>query len=122
MSKWSLSSLFQIPENNVCADCGKKDPRWASHNLGVFICIGCSGIHRSLGTHISKVKSVDLDKWTEDQLENMMRWGNARANKYWQAKLPADFQPPESYQYQSYVAIRTCPSSIIRIQSSLQIS
>ncbi|KAK9759529.1 ARF GAP with effector function(s) [Basidiobolus ranarum] len=96
MSQVSLNSLFQIPENTICADCRRKDPRWASHNLGVFICIGCSGIHRSLGTHISKVKSIDLDKWTEDQLKNMVKWGNARANKYWEAKLPADFQPPES--------------------------
>ena len=44
-------------------------PRWASWNLGVFVCIRCAGIHRNLGVHISKVKSIDLDSWTQDQLE-----------------------------------------------------
>lgn len=44
--------------------------------------IRCSGIHRGMGTHISRVKSVDLDSWTDEQLASMVRWGNARANKY----------------------------------------
>jgi hypothetical protein len=47
----------------------KLDPRWASWNLGVFLCIRCSGIHRGMGTHISKVKSVDLDVWTPEQMQ-----------------------------------------------------
>jgi hypothetical protein len=42
----------------------------------------CSGIHRGMGTHISKVKSVDLDSWTDEQLQSMLKWGNARANMY----------------------------------------
>ena len=46
---------------------------------GVFLCIQCSGIHRSIGTHISKVKSSDLDTWTPEQVENMVRWGNEKA-------------------------------------------
>uniref|UniRef100_A0A4W6F1Q6 Arf-GAP domain-containing protein n=1 Tax=Lates calcarifer TaxID=8187 RepID=A0A4W6F1Q6_LATCA len=41
-------------------------PRWASWNLGVFMCIRCAGIHRNLGVHISRVKSVNLDQWTSD--------------------------------------------------------
>ena len=43
--------------------------RWASWNIGVFLCIRCGGLHRALGTHISKVKSVTLDKWTDEQVE-----------------------------------------------------
>lgn len=43
-------------------------PRWASSNLGIFFCIRCSGIHRNLGVHISKVRSVNLDTWTADQI------------------------------------------------------
>jgi len=44
-------------------------PRWASWNLGVFLCIRCAGIHRNLGVHISRVKSVNLDSWTPEQIE-----------------------------------------------------
>jgi stromal membrane-associated protein len=51
-----LKELMAKPENKTCADCRKKDPRWASWNLGIFICIQCSGIHRSMGTHISRGK------------------------------------------------------------------
>jgi hypothetical protein len=42
----------------------------------------CSGIHRGMGTHISRVKSVDLDSWTDEQLQSMLKWGNTRANMY----------------------------------------
>ncbi|KAI8639436.1 hypothetical protein BD408DRAFT_421455 [Parasitella parasitica] len=90
-----LKALLQKTPNKYCADCKKKDARWASWNLGIFICIRCSGIHRSLGVHISKVKSVDLDTWVQDQVENMVRWGNERANKYWEANLK-DKKPSES--------------------------
>lgn len=72
------------------------DPRWASWNLGVFVCIRCSGIHRGMGTHISRVKSVDLDSWTDEQLQSILSWGNARANKYWEAKLAAGHAPSEA--------------------------
>ncbi|KAI9484381.1 putative GTPase activating protein for Arf-domain-containing protein [Zychaea mexicana] len=90
-----LKGLLRQPGNKYCADCKRKDPRWASWNLGLFVCIRCSGIHRSMGTHISKVKSVDLDTWVPDQVENMTRWGNERANKYWEANLK-DKRPSES--------------------------
>ncbi|CAO3666864.1 unnamed protein product [Rhizopus stolonifer] len=79
-----LRLLLQETPNKYCADCKKKDARWASWNLGIFVCIRCSGIHRSLGVHISK-----------DQIDNMVRWGNERANKYWEANL-GDRKPSES--------------------------
>lgn len=83
-----LMQLLQEPCNKHCADCKtSRNPRWASWNLGMFICIRCSGIHRSLGTHISRVKSVDLDSWTDEQTESMCSWGNKRANAYWESKL-----------------------------------
>ncbi|OBZ81908.1 hypothetical protein A0J61_10044 [Choanephora cucurbitarum] len=82
-----LAALLDEEDNSYCADCRKKDPRWASWNLGIFVCIRCSGIHRSLGTHISKVKSVDLDTWTPEQIENMTKWGNRRARMYWEAEI-----------------------------------
>ncbi|KAF9966980.1 hypothetical protein BGZ70_000520 [Mortierella alpina] len=91
-----LKALLQKPGNKYCVDCRKKDPRWASFNLGCFMCIRCSGVHRSMGTHISKVKSVDLDSWTTDQMENMIKWGNEKANLYWEARLPETSIPNEN--------------------------
>lgn len=68
--KKALQTLLKLPENRECADCTAKGVNlWASVNLGVFDCIKCAGIHRNLGVHISKVRSVTLDKWTDDQVE-----------------------------------------------------
>ncbi|KAJ3002795.1 hypothetical protein NUW54_g5651 [Trametes sanguinea] len=91
----TLRELLKRPENKTCADCKRNDPRWASWNLGVFLCIRCSGIHRSMGTHISKVKSVDLDVWTPEQMASIQKWGNRRANLYWEAHLRAGHVPPD---------------------------
>ncbi|KAK2599649.1 hypothetical protein N8I77_011385 [Diaporthe amygdali] len=93
----TIKSLLKLEPNKMCSDCKRnKHPRWASWNLGVFICIRCSGIHRSMGVHISKVKSVDLDSWTDEQLQSVLNWGNARANKYWEAKLAPGHVPSEA--------------------------
>ncbi|KAF2849562.1 ArfGap-domain-containing protein [Plenodomus tracheiphilus IPT5] len=96
-NRTTLKNLVKLEGNKTCADCKRnKHPRWASWNLGVFICIRCSGIHRGMGTHISKVKSVDLDTWTDEQLQSVLKWGNARANKYWESKLAPGHVPSEA--------------------------
>jgi stromal membrane-associated protein len=93
----TIKNLLKLECNKICADCKRnKHPRWASWNLGIFICIRCSGIHRGMGTHISRVKSVDLDAWTDEQLQSVLNWGNARANKYWEHKLAVGHAPSES--------------------------
>ncbi|KAF2227475.1 hypothetical protein BDZ85DRAFT_189594 [Elsinoe ampelina] len=93
----TLKQLVKLEGNKSCADCKRnKHPRWASWNLGIFVCIRCSGIHRGMGTHISRVKSVDLDAWTDEQLQSMIRWGNTRANRYWEAKLAPGHVPAEA--------------------------
>ena len=82
-----INQLLKKPENKFCADCKKKPPTWASMNLGVLVCIDCSGCHRQLGTHISKIKSVNLDSWPLDALENFQKINNKIANEYWEYNL-----------------------------------
>jgi len=76
----AFKHLLQLSGNEMCADCGQLNPTWASTNLGVFICITCSGCHRQMGTHISKVKSISLDRWNSVELRQMETFGNKNVN------------------------------------------
>ncbi|XP_020557156.1 stromal membrane-associated protein 1 isoform X2 [Oryzias latipes] len=93
-----LSKLLKEEDNKYCADCEAKGPRWASWNLGVFMCIRCAGIHRNLGVHISRVKSVNLDQWTPEQIQSMVDMGNTRAKHLYEAHLPENFRRPQTDQ------------------------
>ncbi|VDN07552.1 unnamed protein product [Thelazia callipaeda] len=88
--------LLREEENKYCADCEAKQPRWASWNLGVFLCIRCAGIHRNLGVHLTKVKSVNLDSWTAEQVQSMRVMGNKMARHVYEAELPEHFRRPQT--------------------------
>lgn len=83
--------VHSVPGNNSCADCYARNPAWASWSLGIFLCMRCAAIHRKLGTHISKVKSLSMDGWTNEQLESMKKVGNTASNKIYN---PDNKQPP----------------------------
>lgn len=114
-----LKTLVKQGSNTRCADCKvATNPRWASWNLGIYICIRCSGIHRSMGTHISKVKSIDLDSWTDEQVKSMVNWGNEKSNIYWEHNLPKDYVPEDSkiqnfirtkYELKKWVSTKNVP-------------
>ncbi|NXG25536.1 SMAP2 protein, partial [Grallaria varia] len=94
-----LAGLLAEDDNKFCADCQAKGPRWASWNIGVFICIHCAGIHRNLGVHISRVKSVNLDQWTQEQIQCVQEMGNGKANRLYEAFLPENFRRPQTDQH-----------------------
>ncbi|KFO73113.1 Arf-GAP with coiled-coil, ANK repeat and PH domain-containing protein 3, partial [Cuculus canorus] len=81
-----LQRVQSTPGNDQCCDCGQPDPRWASINLGILLCIECSGIHRSLGVHCSKVRSLTLDSWEPELLKLMCELGNSTMNQIYEAQ------------------------------------
>ena len=83
-----------IRGNTRCVDCDAMNPDWASLNLGVLVCIECSGIHRNLGSHISRVRSLDLDEWPPGHVAVMTGLGNYVANSIWEARTPAGYRKP----------------------------
>ena len=136
-----LSQLLKEDDNRFCVDCDTKSnlrstsdtivltsllfipgPRWASWNLGIFICIRCAGFHRNLGVHISKVKSVNLDSWTAEQIavrtprascphpprlsfQSVQAMGNNRGRAVYEANMPTGFRRPQT---DSYVSMARC--------------
>lgn len=85
--------------NNWCADCGSSSKvEWVSINLGIVLCIECSGIHRSLGTHISKIRSLTLDvhSFSNDIVEILLQVGNRVSNMIWEANLDQTLKPTAS--------------------------
>jgi len=86
--------LRALPGNDRCVDCPNRNPEWASVTLGVFLCLECSGQHRSLGTHISFVRSVRMDSWTDSQIASMRAsGGNDAARKFLNEKGGIDTSP-----------------------------
>uniref|UniRef100_A0A8D1LHW8 Arf-GAP with GTPase, ANK repeat and PH domain-containing protein 1 n=1 Tax=Sus scrofa TaxID=9823 RepID=A0A8D1LHW8_PIG len=80
----ALQSIRNIRGNSHCVDCETQNPNWASLNLGALMCIECSGIHRNLGTHLSRVRSLDLDDWPIELIKVMSSIGNELANSVWE--------------------------------------
>ncbi|XP_072415026.1 arf-GAP with dual PH domain-containing protein 2 [Chiloscyllium punctatum] len=94
-NKKILLELLKEGENSRCADCGTADPDWASYTIGVFICLNCSGIHRNL-SGISRVKSIWLDFWDDDLVEQMRTHGNWMARKHYEANVPPFYYKPQA--------------------------
>ncbi|XP_048166049.1 arf-GAP with GTPase, ANK repeat and PH domain-containing protein 1 isoform X7 [Corvus hawaiiensis] len=89
----ALQSIRNIRGNSHCVDCEAQNPDWASLNLGALICIECSGIHRNLGTHLSRVRSLDLDDWPIELIKVMSAIGNELANSVWEENSQGHVKP-----------------------------
>ncbi|XP_076628413.1 stromal membrane-associated protein 1 [Colletes latitarsis] len=121
-----LTQMLRDEDSKYCVDCDAKGPRWASWNLGVFLCIRCAGIHRNLGVHISKVKSVNLDTWTPEQVVSLQQMGNSRARAVYEANLPDNFLRPQTdcslesfirakYEHKRYIAREWVPLPLPKV-------
>ncbi|XP_034949653.1 stromal membrane-associated protein 1 [Chelonus insularis] len=121
-----LTQMLRDEDNKYCVDCDAKGPRWASWNLGIFLCIRCAGIHRNLGVHISKVKSVNLDTWTPEQVVSLQQMGNSRARAVYEANLPDTFRRPQTdcslesfirakYEHKKYIAREWVPPALPKV-------
>lgn len=84
---------YQVAGNKHCVDCDAPNPDWASLNHGALMCITCSGIHRNLGSHISRVRSLNLDDWSTEQLSVMAAIGNTMANTIWESNTKEEGKP-----------------------------
>jgi ADP-ribosylation factor GTPase-activating protein 2/3 len=97
-----IERLKQNADNNKCIDCEKKNPKWASVYLGVFLCIDCAGKHREYGVQISFVRSLTLDSWSQRQITFMENGGNTKAQDYFKKyglSRPYDYKSSTAQKY-----------------------
>eukprot|EP00966_Prymnesium_polylepis_P327345 7383225-Prymnesium_polylepis.1 len=111
--------------NKVCVDCGANHPLWASLSYGTYFCLECSGVHRSLGVHISFVRSLNMDSWNDNQQARMRNGGNTAFLRYMRVcEMPASVQNGsheairEKYHTGSAAAYRTHLAAVSRGEAS----
>ncbi|XP_058420928.1 arf-GAP with SH3 domain, ANK repeat and PH domain-containing protein 1 isoform X2 [Diceros bicornis minor] len=133
LTKAIIEDVQRLPGNDVCCDCGSSEPTWLSTNLGILTCIECSGIHREMGVHISRIQSLELDKLGTSELLLAKNVGNNSFNDIMEANLPSPSPKPtpssdmtvrKEYITAKYVDHRfsrkTCTSSSAKLNELLE--
>uniref|UniRef100_A0A7N8X1L9 ArfGAP with SH3 domain, ankyrin repeat and PH domain 1b n=1 Tax=Mastacembelus armatus TaxID=205130 RepID=A0A7N8X1L9_9TELE len=94
LTKAIIEDVLRMPGNEICCDCGAADPKWLSTNLGILTCIECSGIHREMGVHISRIQSMELDKLGTSELLLAKNVGNSSFNEIMEGNLTTPSPKP----------------------------
>uniref|UniRef100_A0A8C5FR05 ArfGAP with SH3 domain, ankyrin repeat and PH domain 1 n=1 Tax=Gadus morhua TaxID=8049 RepID=A0A8C5FR05_GADMO len=94
LTKAIIEDVLRMPGNHTCCDCGAADPKWLSTNLGILTCIECSGIHREMGVHISRIQSMELDKLGTSELLLAKNIGNSSFNEIMEGNLTSPSPKP----------------------------
>ncbi|CAK6967446.1 arf-GAP with SH3 domain%2C ANK repeat and PH domain-containing protein 1 isoform X1 [Scomber scombrus] len=94
LTKAIIEDVLRMPGNELCCDCGAADPKWLSTNLGILTCIECSGIHREMGVHISRIQSMELDKLGTSELLLAKNVGNSSFNEIMEGNLTSPTPKP----------------------------
>lgn len=103
--KQFVYQIRQLEGNKECVDCTQVDPEWANINYGTLLCIECSGIHRSLGVQVSKVRSLLLDRWDMEAISLMHSLGNKVVNQILKDRIDANSQQKQRQEFieQKYI-------------------
>ncbi|GAA5982261.1 hypothetical protein JCM11641_006242 [Rhodosporidiobolus odoratus] len=103
-TKGVLLEWMKVGDNKTCAECGTPHPQWCTLSYGISLCLACSGTHRSLGTHLSFVRSLTMDKWTPAQVDRMKAGGNAKCREFFEGNGQAWKGVPLPEKYASHTA------------------